>query len=134
MKVSLAGDISNESTVSFKIRIIREAFRKPLKRPVARQVIRADDEFLIPVLIPEGVTTATFDLRWKRNWNRFPTSDIDMVIFDPSGEIASSDGTTLNAPERAVIDSPIGGEWYYVLVYGTELYRPDSFKLFLTTE
>jgi hypothetical protein len=59
---------------------------------------------------------------------------IDMVNFDHSGAIVSPDGATLNAPERAVIDSPIGGEWYYVLVYGSELYRPDSFKLFLTAE
>jgi len=56
-----------------------------------------------------------------------------MVIFDPDWAIASNDGATLNAPERAVIDSPIEGLWY-VLVYGSELYRPDSFKLFLTTE
>lgn len=45
-----------------KIRIPLEGLRKPLKHPVAQQIIRADDEFWIPVLIPDGVTTAAFDL------------------------------------------------------------------------
>jgi subtilisin family serine protease len=133
MKVTLAGDISNESSVSFKIRITREGFRKPLKRPIATKAIHMDDIFWFPVNIPEGVTTATFDLHWSRDWSRFPTSDIDMVIFSPDGKLMSLDGATLNAPERATIDSPIKGLWF-VLVHGFELYTPDIFELYLTTE
>jgi len=67
------------------------------------------------------VSTATFDLHWVRDWSRFPTSDIDMVIFSPEEEIVAMDGATLNAPERATIDSPTQGLWF-VLVYGFELY------------
>jgi hypothetical protein len=133
MKVSLAGEISNESPVSFKIRITREGFRKPPRHPIAKGAIRMNDAFWIPVYIPEGVTTATFDLHWNRDWSQFPTSDIDMVIVSPVGEIVSLDGATLNAPERAVINSPVPGT-LFVLVQGFELYRPDMFELYLTTE
>jgi len=133
MKVSLAGEISNESPVSFKIRITREGFRKPPRHPIAKGAIRMNDAFLIPVNIPEGVTTAAFDLHWNRDWSQFPTSDIDMVILGPDYNPVSLDGATLNAPERAVIDLPVPGMWL-VLVYGFELYRPDIFELYLTTE
>ena len=133
MKVSLAGDISNESPVSFKIRITRAGFRKPLKRPIATKAIHMDDIFWIPVYIPEGVTTATFDLYWSKDWSQFPTSDIDMVILGPDYNPVSLHGATLNAPERAVINSPVSGTWF-VLVHGFELYRPDIFELYLTTE
>lgn len=44
-----------------------------------------------------------------------------MVIFSPEEEIVAMDGATLNAPERATIDSPTQGLWF-VLVYGFELY------------
>jgi subtilisin family serine protease len=133
MKVSCAGDISNESPVSFKIRIAREGFRKSPDHLIGRGAIRMDDARWIPVVIPAGVTTATFDLTWIRNWNLFPTSDIDMVIFDPTFNLVSLDGAALNAPERAVIDSPVPGLWF-VLVQGSELYRRDIFNLYLRTE
>jgi serine protease AprX len=133
MKVTLLGGISNECPVSFKIRVTREGFGEPLMQPIATQTIQIDDVFQIPVEIPTDVTKATFDLRWFRDWRRFPTSDIDMLIFSPGGELVSVDGATYNAPERAVIDSPIPGIWY-VLVYGYEMYKDDRFRLYLTTE
>jgi len=133
MKLTLLGGISNECPVSFKVRITREGFRTPPKHPIAKGAIRMNDVCWVPVVIPEGVTTATFDLTWVRNWSRFPTSDIDMVIFDPDFESAWLDGATFNAPERAVIDSPMQGLWF-VLVHGFELYTPDIFELYLTTE
>lgn len=133
MKVTLLGGISNECPVSFKIRVTREGFRKPLKGPIAIQTIQIDDVFQIPVEIPADVTKATFDLQWRRDWRRFPASDIDMLIISPAGEPVSFDGATFNAPERAVIDAPIAGSWS-VLVYGYEMYKPDIFKLYLTTE
>ena len=133
MKLTLLGGISNECRVSFKVRVTREGFRKPLRKPIAAQTIQIDDVFEIPVEIPADVNQATFDLRWCRDWRRLPTSDIDMLIFSPDKELISSDGATFNAPERAVIDFPTPGDWS-VLVYGYEMYRPDKFKLYLTTE
>jgi len=83
-------------------------------------------------LMPEGVSTATFDLVWHRLWNDFPTSDVDMILFGPGGEYIV-DGATGNAPERAIISTPTAGTWY-ILINGYELYKPDNYDLYLTME
>ena len=131
MKLSLIGDFSNEAPVRFRVRITRENFRQPLRNPVASGHIEMGDVFLIPVEIPDGVTTATFDLTWRRDWSRYPTSDIDMWIFDPAFNLASWQGVSGNAPERAVIENPEAGTWW-VYIEGYEMYLPDRYSLYLT--
>ena len=133
MKLSLIGDFSNEAPVSFRVRITREGFGQLPRAPIAGGPIRMGDVFLIPVDIPEGASTATFDLRWWRDCSRFPTSDIDMLIFDPSFSLASFDGASGNAPERAVIENPEAGTWW-VYVEGYEMYLEDIYGLYLTLE
>ncbi len=114
MKLSLVPDYSNESPVSFKVRIIRENFRELLSKKdrIANGVIKMADSYVIPVEIPEGTTMATFDLVWGRDWASFPTSDIDMIIYDPDRNLYSVDGATANAPERAILVDPTPGTWY----------------------
>jgi hypothetical protein len=134
MKLSLIGDYSNESQVSFKVRVTRENFRTPPKHPVSSGVIKMGDAFIVPVDVPEGVSVATFDLEWHRKWDKFPTSDIDMYFFDPQGDfVFQFDGATGNAPERSVIVDPVPGTWY-VLIESYEMYKPDLYELFLTLE
>jgi hypothetical protein len=135
MKFSLVGDYSNESPVSFKLRIVRENLREPLdvKNRIGNGVIMMGDAYVFPVEIPEGTTTATFDLVWNRDWASFPTSDIDMIIYDPNFALASVDGATANAPERAIINMPMAGTWY-VMVDGYEVNKSDNFDLYLNLE
>jgi hypothetical protein len=133
MRLSLIGDYSNEAQVSFKVRVTRENFREPLSGPVASDWIEMGEVVLIPVDIPAGTTTATFDLDWRRKWNKFPSSDIDMVIFDPTFAPVSFAGATGNAPERAIVDTPAEGTWY-VYIEGYEMYLPDYYELFVTLE
>ena len=133
MKVTLIGGPTNGSRVSFKLRITRENLRRPLSNPVAVGAIEPGDSLLIPVTISAGVSRATFDLTWERNWTRFPPGDIDMLILDPSMQVVSAAGATLNSPERAVVENPIKGQWQ-VLIQATEMYRPDTFKLYVSTD
>jgi len=135
MKLSLVGDYSNESPVSFKVRIVRENLREALdiKNRVASGVIKMADYYVFPVDIPEGTAKATFDLVWNRDWASFPTSDIDMIIYDPTFVLASVDGATANAPERAIIEAPMTGTWY-VLIDGYEVNKSDNFDLYLSLE
>jgi hypothetical protein len=132
-KVTLIGDYSNEAPVSFKMRVTRENFKPPLGGLVTEGDIKMGDTFVIPVEIPENTNQATFDLNFHRNWTKFPTSDIDMLLFDPDFNLAAVDGATLNAPERSVISQPMAGTWY-VFIEGTEMYWPDHFKLFMNLE
>ncbi len=135
MKLSLVPDYSNESPVSFKVRIIRENFRELLSKKdrIANGVIKMADSYVIPVEIPEGTTMATFDLVWGRDWASFPTSDIDMIIYDPDRNLYSVDGATANAPERAILVDPTPGTWY-ILIDGYEVFKSDNFDLYLTLD
>ena len=133
MKVTLIGDYANEAPVSFKMRITRENFKPPLQGLIAEADINMGDTFVIPVEIPENTDLATFDLTFRRNWTKFPTSNIDMLLFDPEFNLATLNGASLNAPERSVISEPMAGTWY-VYIYGTEMYWPDHFKLFRNLE
>jgi hypothetical protein len=134
MKVSLSGDYANESPVSFKLRVTRENDAKAkLKRLVAISTLKIGEAFNLPVEIPHGVSQATFDLAWYRNWRRFPTSDIDMLIYDPTGNLVSLDGATDNTPERAVITDPDPGTWT-IRIGAIEMYDTDLFLLYLNTE
>jgi hypothetical protein len=133
MKVSLIGDYSNEVPVRFKMRIRRENYRVPPRNPAFEGELNKGEAFVIPVEIPEGTSTATFDLAWNRTWAKYPTSNIDLLVFGPDFNLASLDGATLNAPERAVVADPVAGTWQ-VLILGSEMYRPDHFKLFVKTE
>ena len=89
------------------------------------------DTFNLPVEIPEGVDQVTFDLVWNRDWRKFPTSDLDMQVFDPAGDLVSLDGATGNTPERAVIYEPVPGTWT-IYIEAIEVYKTDLFRLFLT--
>ena len=130
-KVTLAGDFVNEQPVSFRVKLTRANLRIPLTAPKSQGIIEPGDSFVIPVVIPAGMSKATFDLEWRRKWDSFPTSDIDMLIFNPSSVLVSTAGATGNAPERATINSPVAGTWF-VLIDAFEMYRPDFYRLFLT--
>jgi len=116
MKISLVADYANESAVSFKLRITRQQDRTSgLDKPFAQSIINMGDVISVPVEI------------------QFPTSDMDLLVFDPDQNLASLDGSTWNAPERVVITDPEAGNWT-VQVEAREIYKTDLFRLFLQTE
>jgi hypothetical protein len=133
MKISFAGDFVNEQPVSFRVRVTRETFRTPLSDPISSGPIEMDDAILVPFDVPAGATQVTFDLDWGNKWDSFPTSDLDMLVYDPAMTLISEDGATGHAPERAVISAPAEGTWW-VLVQGFELYTPDAYDLYATLE
>ncbi len=45
----------------------------------------------IPIRIPAGVQKADFLLSWEDDWGHYPTSDIDMSIIDPNGNVFVDD-------------------------------------------
>ncbi len=132
MKLSLAGDFVNESHVGGRVRITRENEAERLQKPVSKSVISQDDVFIVPVEVPDGTAQVTFNLKWQRDWSRFPTSDLDLILHDPDMNVIL-DGATFNAPERAVVTHPTPGT-YYAVVAGFEVDKTDSYRLFVTME
>lgn len=133
MRVSMSGDYSNQAPVSFKMRVVRENFLQKAGKLVAEKAIAMGDLFRVRVRIPQGTRSATFDLNWYRDWSRFPTSDIDMLVYDPDGNLVSMAGATLNAPERVSVSDPQPGRWQ-VYIQGYELYRPETVRLYVKTD
>ena len=74
---------------------------------------------------PNGVA---FELNWKNDWSRYPSSDMDLIIawFDTDGGLHYVfDAATFNSPELAEIDANDIAE-VYVLVDGYETYGADE--------
>jgi hypothetical protein len=134
MKVSLVGDFANESAISFKVQVIREQDAiAGAEQPIALSVLKTGEAYTVPVEIPPELSKATFDLVWQRDWQKFPTSDIDMLVFDPDGQLVSTEGATGNSPERAEIIDPLPGTWT-VSIEAIEVPKPDVFRLYMETE
>ncbi len=131
MKLSLGGDMVNDSPVSFNVLITRENYAVPKMNRIANGLVKPDDMLFVPVQIPAGTSQAVFDLVFHRDWSKFPTSDVDLWIFDPDGNLASTEGVNIHAPERATLDNPVPGTWT-ALVWGSYYNNPDNFDLYLT--
>jgi hypothetical protein len=132
MKLSLGADWVNQFPVGLDVRVTRENDAPHARRPIYRNWISSGDLLAVPVAIPVGKTKATFDLRWARDWSRFPTSDIDLILVAPDGTMLL-DGATVNAPERAIVKDPMAGEWQAYLV-GYQVDKTDYVRLYLTLE
>ncbi len=68
--------------------------------------------------IPDETGFAYIFLYWYRDWTRWATSDLDLIIFCPDGTL-NVDGATTASPEVAVISGP--GE-YEIWVDGYQVY------------
>jgi hypothetical protein len=85
------------------------------------------------VNIPAGVSQAVFTLRWKNNWSRYPTNDLDLIPQDPSGALYF-EGAFFNSPESVVVNNPAPGTWQiFVDAYEMNT-RTDKFELRVTLD
>jgi subtilisin family serine protease len=126
VRVSLQGDYTNAGEVSADLRIHRE--RKPGGRPSAIGAVRQGDILVFETEVPSGARQAVFEAQWVRNWSMYPTSDIDMLLVDPDGEVDLT-GATLASPERAVVADPKPGVWTVVLSAYAVPAESDFFSL-----
>ena len=70
--------------------------------------------------MPSGLTAATFELTWDRDWTWYPTNDLDLIVIDPDGNY-NFDGATLNGHETAIVGNPKPGTWL-VLIDGFDVF------------
>lgn len=127
VRVSLQGDWTNAGRVSADLRIRRT--RKSPGWPSAKGLLRQGDFVPFEVTVPAGAKQAVFETQWIRNWSMYPTSDVDMLLIDPDGNVDVS-GATLASPERAVVANPKPGPWTVVVSAYAVPAEPDYFGLF----
>ena len=119
VRIALQGDWTNGGPISAKLTIERQR-RLPTLPSAVGQIEQGD---LIPFYVDVPVATqAVFELFWLQNWGRYPTNDLDMLVFDPKRQSRARHrrrppGASLNSPERVVVANPAAGQWT-VLVDG----------------
>jgi hypothetical protein len=134
MKVTLESDWTNHTRfLSADVRITRVQRQKP-KQPGPTTAVVGDAEARsFPIEIPTGTASAGFELAWNRDWTRFPTDDLDLILVSPSGA-RDLRAATLNAPERVELDHPEPGTWT-AIVDGFSVHRGQArFVLQVTLE
>ena len=97
--------------VDVKITSVRE---KEPRKVTARDSIRQDQQFIYDVDIPSGAAEALFQLRWRNNWSRYPTDDLDLFAIDPDG-VLNDNGASLNSPEEVTVANPKAGTWTFIV-------------------
>jgi hypothetical protein len=113
MRITLSGSWTNESNVSADV--VVKSTNGPENGFTTQGIIQNQQQIVFPVTIPAGVSLAEFRLFFRNDWGSFPTSDVDMILFDPN-LVANTDGAKLNDPELANVSNPIPGTWSVVIV------------------
>jgi len=60
-------------------------------------------QFVLPVNIPAGTTTATLDLDWLRKWEKFLTNDLDMTDCDLTGALVCRGESLSTLPDFGLV-------------------------------
>jgi hypothetical protein len=120
IRVALQGDSTNAGKISADVTI--ERVRAPQGRPSAVGRIAEGEDVVYEVAIPAGAAQAVFETSWLATWARYPTSDLDMVLIDPSGKVNVT-GAASNSPERVEIGTPAAGTWT-VVIQGLSVHAP----------
>jgi subtilisin family serine protease len=87
--------------------------------PLTNGWVAAGETRLHPLVVPPGLTTLSVVTGWLRGWQAWPTSDIDVNLYDPAGNLirvnndgdADWDGVSLDCPERITVSNPAAGTW-----------------------
>jgi hypothetical protein len=137
MRITLLGDFINAGNVSADVDI--HSVHEPLPGVTAAGTIHDKKMKTIPIEIPAGVQKADFLLSWEDDWGHYPTSDIDMIIVDPDGNVfvngsGAQPGATLAVPERATVENPGPGTWQVVVDGFNIPAKSDKFQLRVTLD
>jgi hypothetical protein len=83
--------------------------------------------------IPESdeAQLAIIELSWFRDWSKWATSDLDILIFNELGYLINIDGATGKSPEFVQLTEP---GMYYIMIDGYQVYfnRNEHYCLEIT--
>ena len=105
MKIVIENDWTSYGVISCDIKITLTVAKAP--RPdVTTKGRLAQGEWTgwMKVDVPPGTEKAIIELWWANDWTKYPTTDMDMVIFWDMGY--NTAGTTMSSPERVVLENP----------------------------
>jgi len=137
IRITVMGDYTNVSNVSTDIHVTSR--REPLPKTSASGTIRTGDSLIFPIDVPAGVSEARFELRWDADWGHYPTNDLDMHLFDPSGNeflgpAGNQPGATLSDPEHITVSKAKPGKWMLQVLGFAVPTKKDNFELSVTLD
>lgn len=136
MKIAVMGDWTNAGKVSASVSIQAEYGLDA--QPFAAGFLSQGQYSAASINIPAGTAGVDFKLKWVNGWDRYPTNDLDMVVFDPDGNIAEvdndgdliPDGQTLSMPEYMSVSNPMPGKWTIWTLGYTIWEGRENFKVY----
>lgn len=126
MRITASGSWTNAGNVSGTLSISSSTDSVP-SLTTQGQILH-HQRIVFPVTVPAGVSRADFRLWFRDDWGAYPTSDVDMILFDPNLN-RNTQGAHLNDPENATVLNPTPGTWF-VLIDGFDIPAgSDKFEL-----
>jgi hypothetical protein len=135
VRVAVQGDRTNAGRISADLVIERR--KRELKPESAEGRISEGQTIDYQVNVPAGKSNAVFELFWDNDWAAYPTNDLDMIVCPPGvpqGPGCNYSGSSLDSPERVVVQNPAPGPWTVYIVGFTLHTRRDTFKLRATAD
>lgn len=131
MRITASGSWTNAGNVSATISVA--SLTDPLPIFTTQGQILNHQRLVFPVTIPPGTATANFRLWFANDWGTYPTTDLDMILFDPNF-VPNTQGAHINDPEDVTVLNPAAGSWL-VLVDGFAVPAgSDKFELRVTLD
>ncbi len=135
MRVTLNGDWTNASTVAASVKI--SSILAPDAGRTARSRIADGQTVSLPFTVAAGTKQLSVEGSWEADWGSYPANDLDVFLVKPDGKLLTNedgslttDGATLNSPERIDVADPTPGRWFAV-VQGFQVNSKDGDKVTL---
>ncbi|MEM2990746.1 MAG: S8 family serine peptidase [Halobacteria archaeon] len=110
VKVIIENDWTSYDAISANVKI--EVTKVKKEKPnisISGKLIEGQQTPWMTIKVPQGTVKAVVELWWVHDWNKYPTSDLDLFVewYNGTHWLASTAGATWNSPERIVITAPI---------------------------
>ena len=135
-RITLIGDWTNAGAVSASVSISTD-YQIPTCQTKTGKVAEGQTK-TYTFDVPSGTSEFNLKLAWNDDWSRYPTDDLDMLVYDPDNNLIQidndgdedTDGISLDSPERLSLTSPAAGT-YTVVVEGFTVWKnKEKFKLY----
>jgi len=104
MKIVIENDFTSYEAISCDIKITVTAAKAPAPDvTISGRLAQGEWTGWMWIDVPPGTEKAIIELWWVNDWTKYPTSDMDMIVYDGSYHLG---GATLSSPERVVLADP----------------------------
>ncbi|MGE5401161.1 MAG: S8 family serine peptidase [Ignavibacteriales bacterium] len=136
-RITIMGDWTNAGSVSANVNIQTELKAESL--PLFRFGTLAEGDVRTYTMnVPSGTSALQFKLKWNSGWDKYPTNDLDMQVYDPNGNLVLKDydgdgqydGQSIFMPEILSIANPVSGQWTVKVLGFTVFQNQEMFQLY----